>query len=118
MFFKNVWQHINHYIYLIEEQSSWRLGLLICLAIIGIYWSGVLQFDATPYGDGSRIMPFIRMFDHNPAWFPFWSYRNGGEPILASPEHFYFLGYLLDWGSEYSNIIIKHLLILHADNAW
>jgi hypothetical protein len=47
------------------------------------------------------------MFDHNLSWFPFWSYRNGGEPILASPEHFYFLGYIIDWGSEYSNVLLN-----------
>ena len=57
-------------------------------------------------------MPFIRMFDHNPALFPFWGYRNGGEPILASPEHFYLLGYLLDWGKDYSSFLLNVCLFL------
>lgn len=112
MTLEKIQQQADYVILIIDERSSLMGGLLLSLLAVGFYWSGVLRNDATPYGDGSRIMPFIRMFDHNPSWFPMWSYRNGGEPILASPEHFYLLGYLIDWSSQYSNFILNLCLFL------
>lgn len=83
----------------------------LMLLVFTIFWSGILRDDATPYGDGSRIAPFIKMFDHHESAFPMWGPRNGGEPLLASPERFYLLGYLLDWG-ESSNFLLNLILFL------
>ena len=85
--------------------------LCLVVAVSAIFWFGVLKFDATPYGDGRRIAPFVKMLDQSSSLFLMWSPRNNGEPTLASPEHFYILGYLLEFGSIY-NIVFNLILFL------
>ncbi len=92
------------------------------MGIAGLLWSGTIRSDATPYGDGSRIMPwlsFVSGQDGWPAWNP---YRNGGYPLSADPEQFWYLVPFVDpaspWANLSLNLCLFALLVATVGACW
>ena len=95
------------------QRKSWLLSFVATLLIVGFAWSGTLRTDATPYGDGARIMPFIHWVN-GMSEFSFWDpYRNGGYPILGNAEHFFFLSLFIDPSGQHANLLLNVALYLH-----
>jgi hypothetical protein len=86
-------------------------AFLLTMALAAFLWSGTLRSDATPYGDGSRIMKFIQ-FAHGLETFPaLWDpYRNGGYPLFGNPEHFWLLSLLIDPAGSQANLLLNGAL--------
>ena len=94
-------------------RKVWIASFAAVALTLGLAWFGTIRIDATPYGDGGRIMPFIHLINgmNN---FSFWDpYRNGGYPILGNAEHFFFLSWLIDPDSKNANLLLNIALYLH-----
>ena len=80
-------------------------AVLGTIAVTALVWSPTLTNDSTAGGDGSRIMPFIvfaRQVAHGfAAWNPF---RNGGYPLSADPEQYWWVAPFVDPASSSSNL--------------
>ena len=99
------------------------LSLGSALAVTSILWSGTLRTDATPYGDGSRIMKWLAFVQGHRDTFELWNpFRNGGYPVFADPEQFWFLAPFVNTASVHANlqlnIALFVVLLLPAAAAW
>jgi len=104
------------------KRSRRPTDLAVSLAVLALLWSPILRTDGTPGGDGGRIMAFLS-FARRAGGFVFWnSYRNGGYPLLADPEHFWLLSLIVDPKSANANLTLNAaifaLILLTAVPAW
>lgn len=96
------------------NNKSW-LPVILMLCGIVLFFSTHISSKTTPGGDGQRIYPKALSIAVMDSQFPVWNpYRGGGVPLLASPEHFGWVGRLVDMtGSQaIRNIGINSLLVL------
>ena len=107
---------------MISSKSS-RLTFVLFFALLAVLWCTIIRVDVTPAGDGSRILPWLSFVQNDPwvfkAWWPF---RNGGLPLLADPEHFWYLVPFVNSSSSYANLQLNLafyiLLLIRFIPAW
>lgn len=104
------------------SRSAAFVSIAATLLIAGLLWSGTIRNDATPYGDGSRIIPwldFVAGQQGLPVWQPF---RNGGFPFFADPEQFWYLVPFVDPASDTANLQLNlalyAMLLMTTAAAW
>lgn len=89
--------------------------LIYCLLLLALLKSGTIQNEATPYGDGRRIMVWLAYLQESANglshWLPF---RNGGMPLFADPEQFWALMPFVDTKSPYANLQLNILLYIYC----
>jgi len=96
------------------------LGAMLVLAAL---WSGTIRSDATPYGDGNRIMKFIELIRGPAQGYAEWDpYRNGGYPLFANAEHFWLQSLVVDPASPHANLVLNlclfAFLMANGSLAW
>lgn len=90
------------------------LAFITAMVVIAAFWSGTLRSDATPYGDGARIMIFTDFIQGPGTWFKQWDpFRHGGFPVLANPEGFWIPAAFVYRGSPWANLLLNCYIYAH-----
>lgn len=88
---------------------------MYCLLLLALLKSGTIQTDATPYGDGRRIMVWLAYLQESANGFAHWlPFRNGGMPLFADPEQFWALMPFVETKSPYANLQLNILLYIYC----
>lgn len=87
-----------------------------CLILLSLLKFGTIQMEATPYGDGRRIVVWLSYLQETADGFSYWMpFRNGGMPLFADPEHFWALMPFIDTSSSYANLQLNILLFIYCN---
>ena len=88
--------------------TAWLVSFLGAMLALAALWSGTIRTDATPYGDGNRIMKFIELVRGPAQGYAEWDpYRNGGYPLFANAEHFWLQSLVVDPASPHANLVLN-----------
>ena len=70
-----------------------------------------MRVDQTPYGDGSRILQWLSFVQNSSQSLIEWNpYRNGGYPLFADAEQFWYLNPIIDTQGENANLQLNGAL--------
>jgi len=85
----------------------------IITLVVAIFYSNLLSNEGYPYYDRLRILSDTAFFNESKEIFPLWNpYRNGGFPVLASPEHFFIISQFVDTDSTVYNLQLNIIILL------
>ena len=88
---------------------------IYCLLLLALLKSATIQTDATPYGDGRRIMVWLAYLQESANGFAHWlPFRNGGMPLFADPEQFWALMPFVNASSPNANLQLNILLYIYC----
>jgi len=93
----------------IEFAILWSIFVVTTL----IQYRRIFTNAYTPRGDGVRIFPYAEFTEHAAALYPLWNpWKLGGTPILATPERYNWVSWIIDTTSDWANLQLNLLILL------